>query len=258
MERSHSSAHSGPAVLLLHGQPGSPADWQLVADSITPGVQILIPDRPGYGSNPQPAGDFAANGQAMIELLDSKGIDQVVVAGYSWAGGVAIDMAARYPERVAGLALVASIGPGAVGMIDRLVAAPGISQLAAHMVVRLGVAAFHPRLRRPLAHLLERRLRNAARSIIYRDHHRRLAQTFVVEQRAMVDGAAALAEQLPSISTPTVVMHAQWDYFVSVKVGRALSEAIPGAELREIPHGSHYLPHHYADLVADAINSLLS
>ncbi|MGH3377765.1 MAG: alpha/beta fold hydrolase, partial [Actinoallomurus sp.] len=43
-----------------------------------------------------------------IALLDALGIDKVIVCGYSLGGPIGLDLARRYPERVAGLVLEAT------------------------------------------------------------------------------------------------------------------------------------------------------
>jgi pimeloyl-ACP methyl ester carboxylesterase len=45
-------------VVLLHGQPGSAADWDPVVPLLT-GLQVLVPSRPGYDGTP--AGGFGVN-----------------------------------------------------------------------------------------------------------------------------------------------------------------------------------------------------
>ena len=45
-------------VVLLHGQPGSAADWQQVADRLPGTLDVVALDRPGYGTSQSPAGGF--------------------------------------------------------------------------------------------------------------------------------------------------------------------------------------------------------
>src|SRR6202453_1026214 len=61
-------------LVLLHGQPGSPADWQLVTRRLPAQLHAVAADRPGYGSSQLPAGGFAANAHAVLDDLDSRGV----------------------------------------------------------------------------------------------------------------------------------------------------------------------------------------
>ncbi len=116
--------------MLLHGQPGSPADWHQVAERLPARLHAVAPDRPGYGSSPLPAGGFAANARAVIDDLDARGIERAVLVGHSYGGGVALSAASLAPERVEAVVLLASVGPGCANGWDRLLAAPAPGRCA--------------------------------------------------------------------------------------------------------------------------------
>jgi pimeloyl-ACP methyl ester carboxylesterase len=117
-------------VVLLHGQPGSGTDWILVARRLATDFEVVTPDRPGWGHTGGPAGGFARNAEAVVDLLDRLGLERVIVAGHSWAGGVALALALDHPDRVAGVVLVASVAPGQpVSLGDRALGAPGIGDI---------------------------------------------------------------------------------------------------------------------------------
>ena len=100
-----------PAALLLHGQPGSPKQWDGVAAGLRGrSIEVLAPDRPGYGASSLPAGGFRHNARAMLDLLDREGIGDAVVVGYSWSAGVAVAMSGA--SAVSALVLVCPVVPG--------------------------------------------------------------------------------------------------------------------------------------------------
>ena len=113
------------AAVLLHGQPGSRQDWAKVAALLAGELRVLVPDRPGYGATGGRPLGFAGNAEAVLGLLDRLGIERVVAVGHSWGAGVALALAARHPQRVAGLVLAAPVGAqAAVTRLDRAVALP--------------------------------------------------------------------------------------------------------------------------------------
>src|ERR1700758_4037099 len=124
-------------LVLLHGQPGSPADWQQVIARLPAQLHAVAADRPGYGSSRLPAGGFAANARAVLDDLDARGIERAVLVGHSYGGGVALAAAALAPHRVEAVVLLASVGPGCVNRWDRLLAAPLAGQLCALVAWRL-------------------------------------------------------------------------------------------------------------------------
>ncbi len=149
---------SGRWVVLLHGQPGSGADWRQVAERLPRGLSVLAPDRPGYGASRRPAVGFAAGARALLADMDAEGIDQAVLVGHSYGGGVALATAALAPGRVAALVLLASVGPGCLTGADWPLAAPVSGEFLALTAWRLtpwlarsGLAAVARLRRRPLA-----------------------------------------------------------------------------------------------------------
>jgi len=129
LESARQSATLGAhQLVLLHGQPGSAADWVQVAARLPPQLHIVAADRPGYGSSELPAAGFAANARAVLDDLDARDIHRAVLVGHSYGGGVALSAASLAPHRVEAVVLLASVGPGCVNGWDRLLAAPGAGQ----------------------------------------------------------------------------------------------------------------------------------
>ncbi len=79
------------------------------------GVALISVDRPGYGgSDPLPAGRWATVGSAVDDLeavLDAFDVSQVGVAGWSAGGRVALALAARRPELVDRVVVLATPAP---------------------------------------------------------------------------------------------------------------------------------------------------
>jgi pimeloyl-ACP methyl ester carboxylesterase len=124
-------------LVLLHGQPGSAADWLQVAGRLPAQLHAVAADRPGYGSSQLRAGGFAANAQAVLDDLDSRGIKRAVLVGHSYGGGVALSAASLAPHQVEAVVVLASVGPGCVNRWDRLLAAPLVGPLCALVAWRL-------------------------------------------------------------------------------------------------------------------------
>jgi 3-oxoadipate enol-lactonase len=104
---------TGPAIVLLHGLMLDRSSWAAHAGSLAQLGRVLVFDGPGHGrSDPPPAFDLDANASALVDALDAAGVERAVLVGHSWGGLVALRVAARRGERVAGLvAIAASIEP---------------------------------------------------------------------------------------------------------------------------------------------------
>jgi pimeloyl-ACP methyl ester carboxylesterase len=102
-----------PAVLLLHGLGSSLHTWDAWAEGLRQDHRVLRIDLPGHGlSGPDPDGDYTdARTHALLDaLLDARGIARATLGGHSIGGRIAWSYAARSPERVERLVLVAPDG----------------------------------------------------------------------------------------------------------------------------------------------------
>jgi pimeloyl-ACP methyl ester carboxylesterase len=248
-------------LVLLHGQPGAASDWDAVVERLADDVRPLVLDRPGYRANPAPAGDFLANARAVLTELDAAGADDAVLVGHSYGGGVALSVARLAPQRVAGLVLVASVGPDCLNGWDRLLAAP-----VAGTVCALAAWWLTPWFARARLERIERLRNRPLEDDEYinwdvwgqaRHAHGPMWRTFLTEQRALVRGLDDLVSALPSMSAPTLVLADPEDGMVPIATARALARLLPRAQLELIEEGGHHLPRQTPQAVADAIAVLL-
>jgi lipase len=97
----------GPPVLAIHGITASSRSW-LALSRLIPEVRLIAPDLRGRGRSSAFREDFglARQGDDMRAVLDVLQLEQVVVAGHSMGGFVAMLLAAAEPERVREVVLI--------------------------------------------------------------------------------------------------------------------------------------------------------
>ena len=102
-------------VVVCHGAPGAGIFDPDPAQTRARNVRLLSVDRPGYGgSSPVAAGAWATVASAADDLatvLDGMNVDRVGVAGWSAGGRVALALAARRPDLVDRVAVIATPAP---------------------------------------------------------------------------------------------------------------------------------------------------
>jgi pimeloyl-ACP methyl ester carboxylesterase len=249
-------------LVLLHGQPGSAADWDAVLARLPAHLHALARDRPGYGASPLNAAGFAANAQAILDDLDERGVDAAVLVAHSWAGGAALRAASQSPHRVKAVVLLAGIGPGSVSIVDWLLAAPVIGPVAAQVMwrwtpwmARLWLAWLSGREGRPLdpgEHLslqvwAEKHIGPAPRW-----------RSFLTEQRALLSELAELEGALPSIGVPVLLLADPADQIVPIMTAHRLVSELPDARLRLVSDAGHHLPRRAPGAVTEAIASFVA
>lgn len=102
---------SGPAVLVFHGSPGGYDQALLIGKSLADaGYRVIAPSRPGFLRTPLKSGVlFDEQADAMAALLDTLGVQDAAVIGFSTGAQVASRFALRHPDRTRGLVLVSPI-----------------------------------------------------------------------------------------------------------------------------------------------------
>ncbi|MGH9029457.1 MAG: alpha/beta fold hydrolase [Acidimicrobiales bacterium] len=253
----------GPRVLLLHGQPGVGKDFAKVAALLEADHRVISPDRPGYGSSSAPAVSMEENANLMAELLEERSAVPATVVGHSYGGGVAILLAARRPDLVAGLVLVGSLGRGdSVNAFDRLLAAPVVGEaLSAACLFTFGRVL--PLLRRAASTAprdLVVRLRASLPDSQFVDQDLRrgheVLRSFVFEQRALISEIAEVEASLKLVDAPTIVVTGEWDVVVPPSVARSIAAAVRGAELVTVERAGHFVPRDAPSVVARTVRSV--
>ena len=111
MTLSHDVAGDGPAVVLLHAGVCDRRMWDGQWDAlIEAGHTVVRCDLPGFGQSP--AADRPSDeADDVRDLLDALGIERAALIGSSYGGAVALEFAARLPDRVTSLLLLCSAVP---------------------------------------------------------------------------------------------------------------------------------------------------
>jgi len=103
------SGEGGAALpfLLVHGLASNCRTWEGVAARLVElGHPVATVDQRGHGRSDKPDDgyDFATLCADLVRVLDGVGFDRAVVAGQSTGGNIAVELAARRPDRLVGVA----------------------------------------------------------------------------------------------------------------------------------------------------------
>jgi pimeloyl-ACP methyl ester carboxylesterase len=123
-----------PTVVFLHGAGFDHTAWALHDRWFAHhGFAVLAPDLPGHGrSEGPPLPSIGEMADWAIALLDAAGVDGAHLVGHSMGSLIALEAAARHPERVTALSLIGTAATMTVGP-DLLKAAETNDQAAVDM-----------------------------------------------------------------------------------------------------------------------------
>lgn len=241
---------AGAPVLLVHGQPGSAADWDPVVDVVDGGrtsPRLLVVNRPGYSTSTVGPASMAGNAEMLADLLVARAAAPAVVVGHSYGGGIALLMAARRPEVVSGLVLVSAVGlADCVNGFDHMLALPAIGELLSAAGL-FTVGRLLPRMR-TLSTRMSGTLAERLRATLPDERYGaelsrsgvRMWRTFVAEQRSLVAEIDDVAAAVSAVTVPTAVVTGTWDVVVPPAASAALAAQVPGAELVTLAGVGHF------------------
>lgn len=117
-----------PALVLVHGWSCDRSYWKEQIEYLSPQYRLVLVDLAGHGESGAGRKDYtmSAFGADVAAVVDSLGLDKVVLVGHSMGGDVVVEAAKRLPGRVVGLVWVddyKSLGPArSAAEVDAFVA----------------------------------------------------------------------------------------------------------------------------------------
>lgn len=226
-----------PTVLLIHGFGSSLHTWEPWIARLSERWRVLALDLPGSGlSHTDPSGDYSdARTLALIlAMMDAKGIEQAVIVGHSIGGRLAWSLAARHPDRVSALVLIAPDGfasPGfSYGKPAEVPASLGVMQFVLpKALLRMNVA---PGYGDP-SRLTDQTMKRYHDLMLAPGSRHALLER--MRQTVLVDPATLL----PSITASTLLVWGERDAMIPPDNARDYLRLIPGSQLATLPGLGH-------------------
>jgi pimeloyl-ACP methyl ester carboxylesterase len=237
---------AGPAVVLVHGLGGHAEDWRNLAPSLAQaGFRVYMPDLLGFGRSEKPR-DFSYSVHDEAELvagfMDTLGIRQADVGGWSMGGGIAQHLAFRHPQRVRRLILFDSVGiqekPQWNVSLFAPTSAAELNQLDALLMP-------HPPV---------------VPDFVVRDVLRVSRQRAWVIHRAldtMLTGQDATDWILPQLKMPVLLVWGSEDRIMPLSQGETMHRLLPESQLDVLPGCGHLAPVDCASLITPPMLAFL-
>ena len=255
---------TSPPIVMLHGASSNleTMRWPL-GDLLAKNHRVILIDRPGHGwSSRARLSDStpAIQGRMIDEALGKLGIGRAIFVVHSWAGALGARMALDYPNRVAGLVMLAPVAypwRGGVGWYNKLITTPLIGPLLAYTItLPLGYFLTEPGARNVFAPqaMPDGFVENSATPLLLRPRE------FLANAWDLVTLKAAVIEQAPryaEIKAPVVVIAGDADNTVWPTIhSRPFVATVPNAKLILLPGVGHMVMDAAPDLVMHEIDAM--
>jgi pimeloyl-ACP methyl ester carboxylesterase/2-polyprenyl-6-methoxyphenol hydroxylase-like FAD-dependent oxidoreductase len=228
------------AVVFLHGNPGSSADWEPLLAAVGERRRAVAWDAPGFGAAVAPEFPQTVEAHAAFvgRALDALGIERVHLVAHDFGGPWGLAWAASAPERFASAVL---IGTGALPgyrwhALARLWRTPVAGELFMATTTRTG---FRQLLRRGNRRSLPRPFLDR----MYDDFDGATRRAVLRLYRSVPDVGAAgdlRARELRPLDRPALVLWGRHDPYLRVEHAERQREAFPSAEVRVLEHSGHW------------------
>jgi pimeloyl-ACP methyl ester carboxylesterase len=218
-------------IVLVHGIGVSSRYLVPTAARLAKRYRVLVPDLPGSGRSPRPPRPLDVDGLAttLAGLLDARGVERASFVANSFGCQIVTCLAAREPEKVASLVLVApTIDPHARSFLrqsarlarDGLREPPGL-----WLIVAVDYATFALRGQLPLV-------------------------------RTML--ADRIEERLPRMTAPALVVRGGRDPVVPQRWAEEAAALLPNGRLLVLPSATHAANYTAPSELAAAVENLVA
>ena len=255
-------------ILALHGLASSSNWYERLAARLSLKHRIAAPDQRGHGQTTQsPTGyDWQTLAADAIRVLDHLGLEQAAVLGHSWGGNVAINVAARFPERISKLVMIDG------GFLDGHLLPDASWEVFQERYSPRNVSGtrreFLARISQQLEDCWGDDLERIVQTMVYEDEEGQIQDILRPSNHAQVLDAMwgePPSVTLPDIQCPTLIVPAgprpdragsSFNLTKTVMV-EAAAQAVPNNRVHWIPETIHDIGYHKPDELAAVILEFL-
>ena len=265
--RPSGEVHGAP-ILALHGLASSANWYERLAARLSRNHSIVAPDQRGHGQTTQAARgyDWHTLASDAIRFLDHLGLERVALLGHSWGGNVAINVAARFPERISKLVMIDG------GFLDGHLLPDASWEVFQNRYAPRNVSGtrreFLDRISQQLGDCWDDDLERIVLTMVYEDEEGQIQDILRPPNHAQVLEAMwgePPSVTLPNIQCPTLIVPAgprpdragsSFNVTKTVMV-EAAAKAVPNNRVHWIPETIHDIGYHKPDELAAVIEEFL-
>jgi 4,5:9,10-diseco-3-hydroxy-5,9,17-trioxoandrosta-1(10),2-diene-4-oate hydrolase len=231
-------------VILVHGLGGSIENWVYNVESLGQHHRVYAPDLKGFGrSDKTPVlHDIDELVQFISDFMTVQHIDKASLAGNSLGGGLVLQFAIRFPDKVDKLVLVDNAGMGSDVIVDlKLASLPVLGELLSRPSLK-SIANLWRKVVFNASLVTEELVEQTYKLATLSGARNALLATLragigIRGQRANL--TRPLIESAAKIAVPTLIIWGQQDRIIPVAHAHIAAETIPHARLEIFDRCGH-------------------
>jgi abhydrolase domain-containing protein 6 len=234
----YSEGGQGEPVVLVHGFGASADSWNRFAKPLTKRYHVIAPDLPGWGASTRlesASYGYPVQVERLHQFLSQLKLARVHLVGHSMGGFISAAYAARYPDEVITLGLIAPHG-----MVE-----PEPSELAQSVAKGDNwlVASSHQEFDRLLNNIFAKRPYTPKSVLRYLANHtiRNSAKSSQIFEE-MQTNDPLLSERLAKIAAPALIIWGDQDRVLHVSSANLFRQGIKNSEVMVIQGSGHMPP----------------
>ena len=212
----------GDPLVIIHGGGDGARAWKKNMAELSENYTVYVPDLPGYGHSQPLEGDYYI--PEMVEFVDefayNLGLKSFYLVGHSMGGGIALNYALKFPQKIMKLVLVSSMCLGReIALWVRVLSVPAICRAIGKAVLAVlkGVKWVADLLLAPAEFISPMSVAKI---------HLGSKLTTLKEQ------ATVFIDRLSEIMVPTLVVWGAKDHIVPVSQAYTAAELIPDCRVK--------------------------
>jgi pimeloyl-ACP methyl ester carboxylesterase len=235
----------GRPLVLVHGLGGSCENWlSMIPQFTAKGFHVYALDLLGYGRSDKPDVDYSISMQSdlLLQFLDSQGLQQPDIAGWSMGGWIAGRFAVDHPQRIHRVMLLDSAGLKYDAVNARFLRPKTPEELSQMMAILTP----HPQ---PIPAFFVRDMLRAMKD-----------EDWVVGRslQSMQTGKDILDGKLQSVKAPVLIIWGKQDVLTPLSIGEQMHKDMPQSVLYVVDGCGHLAPTECQDRVIPEMQKFLA
>lgn len=219
---------SGEPIFLIHGLALDHTIWYPLRGKLPKGLRVIMPDVRSHGCSPSPPGPYTMAGMAedVVKIMDLLKIESAYFAGHSMGGYISLSIAKNFPDRMKGLALVAS---------HIYADADEKKQSRLEMVEKL----FHEQPVDVLEEMLTNLTKNKEIATVCKQL---IANTNAQGMQAVLEAMAnrpSYEDVWDSLDKSALIIAGKEDQLIPIETSRTMAEKLTHSQIVEVEHAGH-------------------